>query len=40
MALLDDMLAPQTRAMLAHARWETIREGRALIDRMYARRAA
>lgn len=40
MALLDDMLAPPTRRMLAFAHWETAREGQALIDRMYRKVAA
>jgi hypothetical protein len=40
MLLLDDMLSPQTRRMLAFARWETLDEGRRLIDGMYRREAA
>lgn len=37
MALIDDMLAPATRRMLAWANWNTADEGQLLIDRMYRR---
>ncbi len=40
MALLDDRLAPETRRMLAFARWQTAREGQARIDCMYRRKEA
>jgi hypothetical protein len=40
MALIDDRLAPQTRRMLAYARWNFVAEGRRLIDRLRHRRAA
>ncbi len=40
MALIDDMLAPATRRMLAFTQWETAREGQALIDRMHRSEAA
>jgi hypothetical protein len=40
MALIDDMLAPSTRWMLAFTRWETPREGQRLIDRLHRREAA
>jgi hypothetical protein len=34
MALIDDMLSPQTRRMLAGAWWETVTDAQRLIDRM------
>ena len=37
---IDDMLAPQTRRMLAYAEWETAREGQALIAHMHRKGAA
>ena len=40
MALIDDAYSPQTRRMLAWARWATVAEGQALIDRMRRRKAA
>lgn len=40
MLLIDDQYSPQTRRMLAFARWDTVAEGQRLIDRMYARRVA
>jgi hypothetical protein len=40
MALIDDGLAPTTRRMLAHERWETAAEAQRLIDRLHRRRAA
>ena len=40
MVFVDDQLSATTRRMLAFARWETAREGQALIDRLHARRAA
>jgi len=39
MVLIDDMLAPATRRMLAFARWETVAEGQAWI-RAYRKVAA
>ena len=40
LAIIDDWLSPQTRQMLAYAKWQTVREGQRLIERMYGRRAA
>lgn len=40
MLLLDDRCAPQTRRMLAFARWNTYAEGKRLIDRMHRKKAA
>lgn len=40
LAILEDWLSPATRRMLAYARWSTAREGQALVDRRYRRRAA
>ena len=40
MALIDDMLSPSTRRLLAFARWATVREGQRLIDRLHGTRAA
>lgn len=34
MLLIDDMLSPPTRHMLAFARWETARDGQRLIRSM------
>ncbi len=36
--LVDDRYSPQTRHMLAFARWSTIAEGQALIDGVRSRR--
>ena len=38
--LIDDCYSPQTRRMLAFARWDTVAEGQALIDRLHRRKAA
>lgn len=40
MLLIDDGCSLPTRKMLAYTAWETAREGRRLIERMYARRVA
>jgi hypothetical protein len=39
MLLIEDRYSPQTRRMLAFARWETVAEGQRLIDRLHARAA-
>lgn len=40
MARLDDSIRASTRRMLAHSRWNTLRQGRALIERLRRRREA
>jgi hypothetical protein len=40
MLLIDDQYSSQTRRMLAFARWDTVVEGQALIDRLHRRKAA
>lgn len=40
MAIIADWLAAPTRRMLAFAKWETVVEGRRLINELHRRRAA
>ena len=40
MAILDDCLLPHTRRMLAFSRWDTVAQGRRLIDRLHRSKAA
>jgi hypothetical protein len=38
--LLDDCLSPPARKMLAFAKWETVAQGKRLIDHMHRKKAA
>lgn len=39
LAMMEDGTSPETRRMLAFAKWATIAEGQTIINRLYRTRA-